>query len=568
MSYEQHALSTEAARTALSGEVSAPPFIEAPTVRVSCVIPTYNRGNVLCETIRMLMEQSHAPEEIIVVDQSTEMTDEYAAQLASWDREGNIRWLRREKPNASAARNAGAMASTGDVLLFLDDDIRVGPDFIAAHARNYESEDVVAVAGQLLDGDGAVATERKKRSSNPELDWMFFPRNYAHRCRTSWMISANVSVRRNIFFEVGGMDENYIKGAICEETDFALRLVRKGYLFQFDPQASVYHLGLQVSKGGTRHRHWWSYFYSAVGHWYFALGFASRGTAAAFFLAPLRFWVLNSATLKRPWSIPPRFVFCVSALVVAAALRARGARTLGNARSPARAAPQVDPHRAALQTTAARPVRAAGSPSMIGTLFVDRYRPRFGSKTWAKYWAKRLRLLPALVRAEISTRRYRRRCGAFGKRTIISPSDIDRRLERLAIGDDCAIGRVAIQLHAPVTIGDCVVINDGCRLLSGTHNVHSPEWELIAKPIEIGDYAWIATGAVILPGVTIGRGAVVGAGAVVARSVEPLAIVAGNPAQTIGSRQTDVFAYRPSAAVALFEAWLGPVARATEKGLV
>jgi maltose O-acetyltransferase len=141
---------------------------------------------------------------------------------------------------------------------------------------------------------------------------------------------------------------------------------------------------------------------------------------------------------------------------------------------------------------------------------------------------------------------------------VISPSDISGRLERLTIGSDCAIGRVQIQLHADVRIGNCVVINDGCRLLTGTHDIHSPTWELIAKPIVVEDYAWIAMGATVLPGVTIGRGAVVGAAAVVTKSVEPLAVVAGNPATKVGDRTTADFVYRPSRSYALFEAWLGP----------
>jgi maltose O-acetyltransferase len=142
---------------------------------------------------------------------------------------------------------------------------------------------------------------------------------------------------------------------------------------------------------------------------------------------------------------------------------------------------------------------------------------------------------------------------------VISPSDISGRLERLRIGSDCAIGRVQIQLHAEVTIGNCVVINDGCHLLTGTHDIHTPHWELIAKPIVVEDYAWIAMGATLLPGVTIGRGSVVGAAAVVTKSVEPLTVVAGNPARRVGERTAADFAYRPSRFYALVEAWLGPV---------
>jgi maltose O-acetyltransferase len=196
---------------------------------------------------------------------------------------------------------------------------------------------------------------------------------------------------------------------------------------------------------------------------------------------------------------------------------------------------------------------------MIAMLWQMRYRPPLGSRRWLKYWAKRGRLARQLLGAEWSMRRFARRCRSLGDRTLISPSNIEGELGRLSVGSDCAIGRVHIQLHAPVTIGNCVVINDGCRLLTGTHNLLSPGWELIASPIAIEDYAWIATDAILLPGVTIGRGAIVGAGAVVSRPVESLAIVAGNPARMVGQRTREELSYRPSQASALFEAWLGPV---------
>ena len=195
---------------------------------------------------------------------------------------------------------------------------------------------------------------------------------------------------------------------------------------------------------------------------------------------------------------------------------------------------------------------------MLGTLYRERYRPPFASTQWLKYWAKRARMWQSLVSHEMRSRRFARECAAFGDRTVLSPLKISGPLGRMSIGSDCAIGRTDIQLHASITIGNCVVINDGCQLLTGTHDVHSPSWDLIARPIVIEDYAWIATGAIILPGVTIGRAAVVGAGAVVAKSVSPGSIVAGNPACAVGRRASTCWEYRPSAFSALFEAWLGP----------
>ena len=56
------------------------------------------------------------------------------------------------------------------------------------------------------------------------------------------------------------------------------------------------------------------------------------------------------------------------------------------------------------------------------------------------------------------------------------------------------------------------------------------------KPIVIEDYVWIATGAMILPGVTVGEGAVVAAGSVVTKDVPPWTVVAGNPAREVKKR--------------------------------
>lgn len=56
----------------------------------------------------------------------------------------------------------------------------------------------------------------------------------------------------------------------------------------------------------------------------------------------------------------------------------------------------------------------------------------------------------------------------------------------------------------------------------------------IKGAVKIGEYAFIGTGATILPGIEVGSRAIVGAGAVVNRHVEPYAIVAGNPARVIG----------------------------------
>lgn len=89
---------------------------------------------------------------------------------------------------------------------------------------------------------------------------------------------------------------------------------------------------------------------------------------------------------------------------------------------------------------------------------------------------------------------------------------------------------------APVIIGDDVQIATAVQIITATHPLDSTErlsgWEM-ARPVRIGHRAWIGSGAILLPGVSVGDDAVVGAGAVVTRDVPPGAVVAGNPARVI-----------------------------------
>jgi maltose O-acetyltransferase len=168
--------------------------------------------------------------------------------------------------------------------------------------------------------------------------------------------------------------------------------------------------------------------------------------------------------------------------------------------------------------------------------------------------------LGALAKQTTAQRKMRKRGATLGSPCYLS--DI-RTIQggcigSLIVGSNSYIGRVGVALHDSVSIGNFVCINDGAVLLTGTHDVNHPSWPLITKPIVIEDYAWIATGAMILPGVTVGYGAVVGAGAVVAKNVPAMSIVTGNPAQIISTRQASEFTYNPTRRLALYEAWLGP----------
>jgi maltose O-acetyltransferase len=98
-------------------------------------------------------------------------------------------------------------------------------------------------------------------------------------------------------------------------------------------------------------------------------------------------------------------------------------------------------------------------------------------------------------------------------------------------------GLVALDV-AKIVIGDDVQFGPNVQLLTPTHptdaKLRQSKWEA-AKPIKIGDNAWLGGGAIVLGGVSIGENAIVGAGAVVTKDVPPNSLVVGNPARVVRS---------------------------------
>lgn len=108
----------------------------------------------------------------------------------------------------------------------------------------------------------------------------------------------------------------------------------------------------------------------------------------------------------------------------------------------------------------------------------------------------------------------------------------------ITTGNLSSIGNQAwIYALDKIIIGEKTCIGEYVRLLTGYHDISTWNFAFRTKPIAIGSCVWIATGAMVLPGVTIGDGAVIAAGSVVTQDVEPWTVVGGNPARFIKKRE-------------------------------
>lgn len=102
--------------------------------------------------------------------------------------------------------------------------------------------------------------------------------------------------------------------------------------------------------------------------------------------------------------------------------------------------------------------------------------------------------------------------------------------------------RVICYSMAPVKLGKRAVVSQGVHLCTGSHDYESENFQLYAKPIQIGDDVWVCADAFIGPGVTIATGAVIGARAVVTHDQPAWTVSAGNPCCPIKPRKPPAYA--------------------------
>jgi putative colanic acid biosynthesis acetyltransferase WcaF len=128
---------------------------------------------------------------------------------------------------------------------------------------------------------------------------------------------------------------------------------------------------------------------------------------------------------------------------------------------------------------------------------------------------------------------------SVGKGVHVYPKAIIWAPWNLDLAEDCAIADgVNCYSMAKITVGKRAIVSQGAHLCTGTHDYSDPNFQLLAFPITIGEYAWICTEAFIGPGVTVGNGTVVGARSVAVKSLPDGMVCAGQPCKPIKPRYT------------------------------
>lgn len=205
-------------------------------MRFSIVIPTYGRRATVLRTVAALERQEHGDFEVVVVDDGS--ADGSAEALRALEVSFPLLVVAQDNRGAAEARNAGAAAAGGDILLFLDDDMEADPSLLTEHERSHrDGADLVlgdvplhpdSPRNLLTRGVGSWARSRRDRLAAAPTD-----------VPLEDLLTGQMSIARGRFEELGGFDTSFTRDGSFggEDVDFGYRALKAGCRIVFNPAA-------------------------------------------------------------------------------------------------------------------------------------------------------------------------------------------------------------------------------------------------------------------------------------------------------------------------------------------
>jgi len=191
---------------------------------VSIVVPTYNRGYCIEESLESALNQTYKNIEVIVVDDgSTDNTQEILNTLA---RERKVKYFYQENQGPSAARNLGVERAGGKYLAFLDSDdtwtedkiekqmkfLKENPQFKMVVSEGIGARELEGYSRRYRVGVGNDLVDKKEEL----IKAIFYAR--------IWLCLVTILVEKDAFKRVGGFDEELFSG---EDRFFAMNFLTK-----------------------------------------------------------------------------------------------------------------------------------------------------------------------------------------------------------------------------------------------------------------------------------------------------------------------------------------------------
>ncbi len=227
------------------------------TLSSSLVIPTYNRPQELAVALASVLRQTRLPEQLVIIDDG--QLDAVPLQEALESAGVEVLYRRKSAPDLPTSRNIGIRISSGDVVLFLDDDVQLEPDYIAQMLAPLEADPdgrIAGVGGRILNFRKLRPTHRLRRLFDRfflvsgGIEGRVLPSGFTTNYGSTFnppdrpyrvdVISGGVAAWRRRVFEEFRFTENYRVHCAGEDQDFSYQVSRR-YPLLLNPHAGLRH---------------------------------------------------------------------------------------------------------------------------------------------------------------------------------------------------------------------------------------------------------------------------------------------------------------------------------------
>jgi glycosyltransferase involved in cell wall biosynthesis len=213
-------------------------------MKLSVIIPTHNRAEILKTTLQKVLEQKGVDFEVIVVDDGS--TDDTKNIISKFEiRNLKLKYIYQPQSHQGVARNRGVGAATGDIIVFIGDDIFVEPGFLKAHADRHAEqvdESLVVLGYSTWDPELEINDYmRFLESSGWQFGYGFLNPGFVQNAEPyKFFYTSNISLKKS-FFDREKFDEQF-KVYGWEDIELGYRLWKSHSMKLFyAPEAKAYH---------------------------------------------------------------------------------------------------------------------------------------------------------------------------------------------------------------------------------------------------------------------------------------------------------------------------------------
>ncbi|NIX14435.1 MAG: glycosyltransferase [Candidatus Dadabacteria bacterium] len=222
-------------------------ILNTPTITV--VIPTKNRGEIICSTLESLFANNYKDFNIIVVDQSTD--DSTNKAVSKYLKNDNFTYIKSDSVGSATARNIAIEKSESEFIAITDDDCVVSVNWLENIIKVFNTDDNIGIVfgkvdrGETGDKEGFIPSYIME---TPYITKSIYDKHSLEG------LTACMGIRKSVWTRLNGFDCMLGPGAlfVAEETDLSIRALLINFYVYYTPAVSVVHNGYRDKSEGRK----------------------------------------------------------------------------------------------------------------------------------------------------------------------------------------------------------------------------------------------------------------------------------------------------------------------------